>query len=119
MADGRLWVMIAGPYSSNGADARTREANLRVLNQAALAVWALGHVPIIGVNLTLPMAEAAGDEGAYARLAMPLALALVERCDGCLRVGGASKGADEEVARFRALGKSVWFSVHHVQVAVR
>ncbi len=114
MAQGPLWVMVAGPYSSNRADAATRAANLRVLNEAALAVWALGHVSIIGVNLALPMAEAAGDEGAYARLVMPLSLALVARCDGCLRIGGASKGADDEVARFTALGRPVWLSVGEV-----
>ena len=37
---------------------------------------------------------------------MPLSLALAERCDAFLRIGGASVGADQEMARFAAAGKS-------------
>ena len=44
-----LWIMIAGPYTSGGADAAAREENLRRLNRAALAVFEAGHVPIVGV----------------------------------------------------------------------
>lgn len=102
-----MWVMVAGPY---GRD----PAKLRALNVAALALWRAGHVPIIGVNMALPMVEAAGEE-AYEALMMPMSLALVERCDGCLRIGGESKGADAEVARFRAAGKPVWRSVEEVK----
>jgi hypothetical protein len=36
------------------------------------------------------------------------ALALVERCDACRRVGGPSTGADEEAERFRARGRPVY-----------
>lgn len=102
-----LWVMIAGPYSSGGADAARRAANLRALNEAAVAVFRRGHVPVIGVNMALPVIEAAG-EAHFDAIMMPLSLALAERCDGCLRVGGASAGADAEVERFRVAGKPVW-----------
>jgi len=34
---------------------------------------------------------------------------LVARCDACLRIGGASQGADEMVALSRSLGKQVYF----------
>lgn len=51
-----LWIMIAGPYSA--PDAAGRAANARRLNQAAALVWAAGHVPIIGVNLALPIIDA-------------------------------------------------------------
>lgn len=102
-----LWIMIAGPYSSGGADAVRRAANLRALNEAAVAVFRRGHVPVIGVNMALPVIEAAG-AASFDEIMMPLSLALAERCDGCLRVGGASAGADAEVERFRAAGKPVW-----------
>ena len=39
---------------------------------------------------------------------MPLSLALVDRCDACLRIGGPSTGADQEAARFRATGRPVY-----------
>ena len=30
------------------------------------------------------------------------------RCDACLRIGGPSQGADDEVRRFEAAGKAVY-----------
>jgi hypothetical protein len=45
---------------------------------------------------------------------MPLSLALTERCDAFLRIGGASVGADEEMARFAAEGKQVFRSVTEI-----
>ena len=38
----------------------------------------------------------------------PVSLALAERCDACLRIGGPSQGADDEVRRFEAAGKAVY-----------
>jgi len=45
---------------------------------------------------------------------MPLSLSLVDRCDACVRVGGPSKGADEEALRFRARGRPVYGSLAEV-----
>jgi hypothetical protein len=36
---------------------------------------------------------------------LPLSLALAERCDACLRIGGPSAGADAEVATFAAAAR--------------
>lgn len=109
-----MWIMIAGPYASGGADARQRPASLAALNQAALAVFRLGHVPVIGVNMALPLIAVAATDGAYEEVMLPLSLALAERCDACLRVGGASAGADAEVARFLALGRPVYRRIEDV-----
>src|SRR4029450_8989389 len=87
-----MWIMIAGPYSSGGADAAQRAVNLRALNEAAVAVLRRGPIPVIGVNMALPMIEAAGPDS-YDRIMMPVSLALAERCDACLRIGGPSAGA--------------------------
>jgi hypothetical protein len=108
-----MWIMVAGPYTSGAADAEARARNLRALNEVALLLLAAGHLPIIGVNMALPMIEAAG-EGSYDAIMMPVSLALAERCDACLRVGGPSSGADEEVERFRARGKPVYFAIADV-----
>ena len=48
---------------------------------------------------------------------MPLSLALAERCDACLRVGGPSKGADDEMERFRAAGKPVYRTLSEIPPA--
>ncbi len=105
--------MIAGPYSTGARTADERAENLRVLNRAALDVHRRGHVPIIGVNLALPVIEVAGP-AAYDEIMMPLSLALAERCDAVLRVGGTSAGADLEVERIRARGGAVYTSVADV-----
>ncbi len=54
--------MVAGPYQSGAADAPARAANLRTLNDAALAVFERGHIPVIGVSMALPVIAEAGPE---------------------------------------------------------
>ncbi|MFD1627118.1 DUF4406 domain-containing protein [Azospirillum griseum] len=111
-----MLIMVAGPYSSGGADAARRAENLRCLNEAAVAVFDRGHIPIIGVNAALPIIAAAGEER-FDAIMMPVSLALAERCDACLRVGGPSEGADAEVQRFRDRGLPVYTSLDAVPVA--
>jgi hypothetical protein len=110
-----MWIMVGGPYGTGAKSASERAANLARMNQAALAVWRKGHVPIIGVNLALPIIEAAGgDAAADAAVMMPLSLALADRCDAFLRIGGASVGADQEMVRFVAAGKTVFRSIEEI-----
>jgi hypothetical protein len=75
-----------------------------------------GHVPIIGVNLTLPIIEAAGAE-MYNEIMIPLSLAVAERCDAVLRIGGASAGADQEVELIRSRGGAVYASISDIAPA--
>jgi hypothetical protein len=105
-----MWIMIAGPYSSGARTDDERAENLRAMNRAALEVFRRGHTPIIGVNLALPVIEVAGPDS-FDELMMPLSLALAERCDAVLRIGGPSSGADQEVERIRARGGAVYHSV--------
>lgn len=112
-----MWIMISGPYSHGAPTPADRAANLRNLNRAALAVFEMGHVPIIGVNMALPMIELAGDD-TFGRIMMPVSLALVERCDACLRIGGASSGADQEVEGFRRLGRPVFCNLAELEAGL-
>jgi len=110
-----MWIMIGGPYGTGAKSAADRTANLQRMNEAALAVLRKGHVPIIGVNMALPVIAAAGGDGtAEAEIMMPLSLALAGRCDAFLRIGGPSVGADQEMARFVAAGKRVFRSVDEI-----
>jgi hypothetical protein len=105
----KVWIMIAGPYRSGAAGAVEQAANLRILNEAAAALHRAGHVPVIGVNMALPVIEAAGgSDAAYEAIMMPLSIALADRCDACFRVGGPSRGADDEVRRFKLAGRPVY-----------
>lgn len=118
MSRGAQWIMIAGPYRSGASTPEARQANLDALNRAAVSVHAKGHVPIVGVNLALPMIRVAG-EASYERLMMPMSLAAAERCDAVLRVGGPSSGADDEVASFERRGLPVYRSIDEVPTAWR
>ncbi len=111
-----MWIMVSGPYTAGAASPEQRRANLRAMNVAAVELFRRGHVPVIGVNMALPMIEAAG-EAAFHELMMPMSLALVERCDACVRIGGASNGADDEAAAFRQRGKPVFTAVDQVPTA--
>ena len=44
----------------------------------------------------------------------PIAEQVLARCDGCLRIGGASEGADRMVTTARRLGKRVFTSLEDV-----
>ena len=105
--------MIAGPYGTGANTDADREANLLALNRAAYEVFRKGHVPIIGVNLALPVIQAAGPQ-MYDAVMMPLSLALADRCDAILRIGGLSRGADDEVERVRARGGRVYLGVEEI-----
>ncbi len=112
----RLWIMVAGPYRSGSADSEVWAKNLQILNLSAHAVLQKGHVPIIGVNLALPVIESAGQES-YGSIMSGMSLSLTERCDAILRIGGASAGADEEVATFRTRGLPVFRSLDEIPEA--
>lgn len=112
----RMWIMISHPYRSVSDDPAVWAANYRAMNEVALKVWGMGHVPIIGVNAALPIIEAAGDDR-YDEIMMPLALSLLDRCDAVLRVGGHSAGAEQEAERARELGKPVFVDLSEIPSA--
>lgn len=113
----RMWIMIAGPYGFKAKNDEDRRTNLSKLNSAAVAVFQKGHIPIIGVNMALPMIEAAGD-GSYSEIMMPISLGLCERCDAILRLEGDSSGADREVAEFEKRGLTVYRRIEEIPTAI-
>jgi hypothetical protein len=95
-------VLIAGPYrSGTGGDLTKVANNLRLLEQAALAVYQRGHVPVIGEWVALPLAREAGStrlgDTVSESFLYPVARRLLRCCDAVWRIHGASKGADEDV----------------------
>jgi hypothetical protein len=115
-----LMILVAGPYRSgtNGDPARI-QANVDAMTRTALELWRRGHLPVMGEWFALPLIEAAEAGGADpaaadAEIFHPIAERLLERCDGCLRIGGESEGADRMVATARRLGKAVWHDLAEV-----
>ena len=108
--------MIAGPYRSGSEDPEVHARNLRTMNEAALQVWKRGHMPLIGVNMALPVVQVAG-EAAYESMMMPISLELAGRCDAILRLPGESTGADQELEVFRKKGLPVYQSPEEIPEA--
>ena len=111
-----MWIMIAGPYSAGEASEATRHERLSAMNRTAYDVFRLGHTPVIGANMALPMIEAAGPTH-FDEIMMPISLALAERCDAVLRIDGPSTGADAEVEVIRGLNRPVYRSVAEIPPA--
>ena len=108
-----LLVLIAGPYRSGTADDPARiAANVQAMTEMALRVFRLGHIPVMGEWLALPLIEQAGSQRTgddiFNEIFHPIARRLVQRCDACLRIGGPSVGADEMVALARQAGRLVF-----------
>ncbi|HAS43478.1 MAG TPA: DUF4406 domain-containing protein [Microscillaceae bacterium] len=108
-----MWIMIAGPYTHGSKDQEVWKRNHIYMNEFAYEVYKKGHVPIIGVNAALPIIEAVGFDK-FEELMMPISLEVAQRCDAILRVGGASNGADKEVAVFQRKGLPVYYSLEEI-----
>jgi hypothetical protein len=114
-----LMILIAGPYRSNtDGDPARIAANLEAMNEAALVLLRRGHIPMVGEWMALPLIELASRTGsredAEAEIFHPSAERLLTKCDGCLRIGGASSGADQMVATAAALGLNVYYSLDEI-----
>lgn len=110
--------MVAGPFGHGAKSEEDKLVNLRKLNRAAVEIFRKGHTPIIGVNMALPMIEAAGKDS-FAEIMMPLSLSLCDRCDAILRIEGESAGADQEVAVFKERGKVIFRNLGEIPTAIR
>jgi hypothetical protein len=109
-------ILIAGPYrSGTDGDQAKIARNLRTLEQAALAVYQRGHVPVIGEWLALPLAREAGSsrlgDVISESFLYPVARRLLRCCDAVLRIDGASKGADDDVHQAKELGLPVYHAL--------
>lgn len=106
-------ILIAGPYRSgtNGEPALIAR-NLKRLEETALAVYRLGHMPMIGEWAALPLAAQAGSaevgDGVSEQFLYPVAARMLSHCDGVLRIPGASNGADNDVRLAIELGLPVY-----------
>lgn len=112
----RLWIMVAGPYRAGARSEEEKRSNLAKLNRAALEIFRKGHVPIIGVNMALPMIHEAGEDF-YSEIMMPVSLSLCDRCDAIFRIEGESSGADQEVAVFKERGKVIFRNLEEIPTA--
>jgi hypothetical protein len=114
-----LMILVAGPYRSGTDDDPVKiNGNLTAMEAWALPIFRAGHIPIIGEWLALPLIARAGStrigDAPFTEIFHPIAERLVARCDGILRIGGASAGADEMVRLARELGRAVYHGIEQV-----
>src|SRR5437764_5426923 len=114
-----LMILVAGPYrSGTNDDPELIKANVHSMTDAALKLFRLGHLPVLGEWFALPLIERAGSrktaDPIFDEIFHPISRDLVARCDACLRIGGPSKGADEMVQIARSSGKLVFISFEEV-----
>jgi hypothetical protein len=112
-------ILIAGPYHSNtGDDPANIAENLRQMNEVALDVFRLGHIPITGEAIALPLIEVAGSkqigDEVFNEIFHPISRRLIHRIDAVLRIGGASRGADEMVNLAREAGKRIYSTISEI-----
>lgn len=112
-------ILVAGPYRSGTNDnPDLMNKNVREMESYALPIFRAGHIPILGEWLALPLLRLAGSkqigDEVFNEVFHPIAIRLLEKCDGVLRVGGPSAGADEMVRVGRSLGLNVYASVAQI-----
>lgn len=106
-------ILIAGPYrSGTNGNAELIAGNLRRLEEAALQVYQLGHMPMIGEWVALPLATAAGSKAVGDPISetflYPVANRLIRQCHAVYRIDGASQGADGDVRLAEELGLPIY-----------
>ncbi|MGA7733454.1 MAG: DUF4406 domain-containing protein [Chloroflexia bacterium] len=114
-----LMIIIAGPYrSGTNDDPHLITENVHAMNRAALQVYRAGHIPILGEWLALPLIETAGSQKIgdeiFTEIFHPIAHAIAQRCDACLRIGGPSQGADGMVHLAQSLGRQVFYRLEDI-----
>lgn len=117
-----LMILVAGPYRSGTNDDPVLIArNVEAMTETSLRLFRAGHLPVMGEWFALPLIEHAGSTGigdpVFNEIFHPISRRLVAKCNACLRIGGASTGADEMVALARQHGKAVYYSLHEMPAA--
>ena len=114
-----MMILIAGPYrSGTNDDPKLMQQNLDKLESVALPLFRLGHIPMIGEWVALPLLHLAGSkkpgDAAYEEILYPVAKRLLTKCDAVLRLPGESKGADEDVRIAKERGLNIYYRLEDV-----
>ena len=114
-----MMILIAGPYRSGTDDDPAKiAANAQTMESYALPIFRLGHIPVLGEWLALPLVHLAGSkkigDDPFNEIFHPIAGRLLSKCDAVLRVGGSSKGADQMVEIARQSGLEIFTKLEQI-----
>ena len=115
-------ILIAGPYrSGTNDDPILIQKNMDHLESVALPLFRMGHVPMIGEWVALPLLKLAGSkrpgDEPFQEIQYPVAHRLLEKCDAVLRLEGASTGADNDVRIAKERGLKIYYRLEDVPKA--
>jgi len=116
-----MMILIAGPYRGGTNDnPELMKKNLAKLESVALPIFRLGHVPMIGEWVALPLLHLAGSmkpgDDKWNEIQYPVAHRLLEKCDAVLRLEGESTGADNDVRIARERGLKIYYQLEDIPV---
>ena len=114
-----MMILIAGPYrSGTNDDPKLIQKNMDYLESVALPIFRLGHMPIVGEWLALPIMKLAGSkrigDEVFQEIQYPVAHRMLEKCDAVLRLEGASTGADNDVRVAKELGLKIYYRLEDI-----
>lgn len=114
-----MLILIAGPYrGGTNDDPKLIQQNLEKLEAVALPLFRMGHLPVIGEWLALPLLHLAGSkhigDSAWDEIQYPVAHRLLEKCDAVLRLEGESKGADNDVRIAIERGLKIYYRLEDI-----
>ena len=118
-----LLILISGPYmSGTNGDENAIAANLKAMEDYALPIFKKGHIPVVGEWLAWPIIKQAGGDShsspEFSEFQYPVAHRLLEKCDAILRIPGESRGADLEMAKAKAMGKTIFYSLEEIPAVI-
>jgi hypothetical protein len=114
-----MMILIAGPYrGGTNDDPALMAKNLAYLESVALPLFRLGHLPMIGEWVALPLIALGGStkpgDDVWNEIQYPVAHSLLDKCDAVLRLDGASAGADNDVRIALKRGLPVYYRLEDV-----
>lgn len=114
-----LLILIAGPYrSGTNGNPDLIAQNLARLEEASGPIFRLGHVPMIGEWVALPILRTLDEADAGDGDVMyETAHRLLQHCDAVLRLPGESSGADKDVEIAQQRGLPVYRSLEEIPAA--
>lgn len=112
-------ILVAGPYrSGTNDDPDLIQKNVDAMNEMALQLYQMGHLPVLGEWYALPLIETAGSkemgDDIWNELFHPVAIRLISKCDMVMRIGGPSGGADQMVKIGKEKGKKIIYSISEI-----
>jgi hypothetical protein len=105
-----MLIAVAGPYSAETEEQKAD--NLNMMNIAAAEVYRKGHIPVIGVNAALFVADKLNDLPKH-KVINEISFAIVEKCDAILMIG-QSPGANIEHDIIKNKNLPVYYSLAEI-----